>query len=148
MQTGSKGAQMKIGTQTYTGGCLCGAVRYRVDGMLDDPHLCHCEMCRRQSGHFVAGAGAKRAEFSVTGEDKLVWYKSSSFARRGFCGTCGSILFWDDDSERLGINMGSLDQPTGLKLERHIYVEEKADYYDLDEKLPRFAGLDQPVKPG
>lgn len=136
---------MSSGQPTYTGQCLCGAVRYRVTGPLDDPHACHCGMCRRQSGHFVAGVGAKRADFSVTGDEKLTWYDSSSFARRGFCSACGSILFWDDRSGRVGISMGSLDQPTGLKLARHIFVEDKADYYEIHDDLPKFVGLDTPV---
>lgn len=136
---------MNIGKPVYTGQCLCGAIRYEVSGVLDDPHACHCGQCRRQSGHFVAGVGAKRADFKVTGEDKLEWYQSSALARRGFCRVCGSILFWDDGSDRVGINMGSLDQPTGLKLERHIFVEDKADYYEIDDSLPKFVGLDEPV---
>lgn len=136
---------MADGKPTYTGKCLCGAVRYEVNGILDDPHLCHCGQCRRQSGHFTAGVGAKRTELTLTGEDNLTWYQSSSFARRGFCRSCGSILFWDDSSDRVGINIGSLDQPTGLKLERHIFVEDKADYYDIDDGLPQFVGLDKPI---
>ncbi len=138
-------AHMTTRKPTYTGQCLCGAIRYRVTGNLDDPHACHCGMCRRQSGHFVAGVDAKRAEFSMTGEDELTWYQSSSFTRRGFCSACGSNLFWDDGSDRIGISMGSLDQPTGLKLERHIFVENKADYYEIDDSLPKFAGLDTPA---
>ena len=129
----------------YSGQCLCGAVRYEVTGDLEDPHACHCTMCLRQSGHFVAGVGAKKADFSLTGEDSLSWYRSSSFARRGFCRVCGSALFWDDDSDRIGINMGSLDQPTGLKLQRHIFVEDKADYYEIDDGLPKFEGADKPL---
>ena len=133
-------------TPVYKGQCLCGAVRYQVEGPLDDPHACHCGMCRRQSGHFVAGVAASRADFSMTGESSLTWYQSSSFARRGFCSACGSMLFWDDGSPRIGINMGSLDQPTGLKLERHIFVEDKADYYQLTDGLPQFIGVDQPAQ--
>jgi len=132
----------------YTGHCLCGAIQYRIDGDLHDAHLCHCGMCQRQSGNAVAGVGAKRAEFSLTGEDTLVWYQSSSFARRGFCSACGSNLFWDDGSERLGINMGSLDKPTGLSLEGHIFVEDKPDWYEITDGLPQFEGPDKPVSTG
>ena len=127
----------------YTGKCLCGAIRYEVHGELDDPHVCHCGQCRRQSGHCVAGVGAQKAEFKLQGDATLKWYQSSSFARRGFCADCGSVLFWDDDTDRIGINMGSLDQPTGLKLERHIFVEDKADYYEIDDALPKYVGGDE-----
>lgn len=139
---------MSIRERTYTGQCLCGAVQYRVIGNLDDPHACHCGMCRRQSGHFVAGVSAQRADLNVTGEDEVSWYQSSSWARRGFCAKCGSNLFWDDGSDRIGINMGSLDQPTALKLERHIFVDDKADYYEIEDGLPRFAGSNTPISDG
>ena len=134
-----------FGGQSFSGQCLCGAVRYEVAGPLDDPHACHCGMCRRQSGHFVAGVSAQKSDTTISGEDRITWYAASSFARRGFCKACGSILFWDDDSERIGINMGSLDQPTDLKLERHIFVEDKADYYDITDGLPQFIGGNTPV---
>jgi hypothetical protein len=104
-------------------------------------------MCRRQSGHFVAGVAAKKSDVSLTGEEDLSWYRSSSFARRGFCRVCGSVLFWEDDSDRIGINMGSLDQPTGLTLARHIFVEDKADYYEIDDSLPKFEGASTPLNP-
>ena len=137
---------MNTSNPTYTGRCLCGTVRYQTNGVLDDPHICHCGQCRRQSGHCTAGVSVKRSEFNLTGEDSLTWYESSSFARRGFCSACGSNLFWDDGSDYIGINMGSLDQPTGLKLERHIFVEDKADYYEIDDGLPQFTGSNTPAK--
>jgi len=129
---------------SYSGQCLCGAIRYNVVGALVDPHTCHCQMCRRQSGHFVAGVGARKSDFTMTGEENVTWYQSSSFARRGFCRLCGSNLFWDGGDDSIGLNIGSLDQPTGLKLERHIYVEAKADYYEIDDSLPKFVGPDSP----
>ena len=128
----------------YDGQCLCGAVRYKVSGALDDPHLCHCGMCQRQSGYCVAGAGARREELEVTGTENVTWFQSSSAAKRGFCKICGSKLFWDDGSEWVGLNMGSLDQPTGLKLDRHIFVEDKPDYCEITDELPQFEGLDEP----
>jgi len=127
------------------GGCLCGAVRYEVRGSLGDVHACHCSQCRRQSGHFVVGASARRADFVVTSEGSLSWFRSSAWARRGFCAACGSALFWDGGGEEIGINVGSLDQPTGLKLAQHIFVDEKADYYEIDDRLEKFAGFDRPI---
>ena len=132
---------------SFTGQCLCGGVRYRVRGPLDDPHACHCGICRRQSGHYVAGASASRAETEIEGTENLTWFQSSSSARRGFCNACGSVLFWDNGADCIGINMGSLDQPTGLKLERHIFVEDKADYYEIRDGLPKFVGGNQPLEP-
>lgn len=121
----------------YGGGCLCGAVRYRVTGTLSDVHACHCGQCRRQSGHFTAGCETARDNLTIDGAEALRWYKSSSVARRGFCGTCGSNLFWDGGGQDISLNAGTLDQPTGLKMTSHIFVADKADYYEIDDGLPR-----------
>ena len=132
-------------TPRYTGQCLCGAVRYAVRGPLTDPHACHCGQCRRQSGHYVVGTEAKREDFALTETRSLSWYRSSEWARRGFCAECGSVLFWDDGGDLVGINAGSLDQPTGLKLANHIFVDDKADYYEIDDDLPKSAGANRPL---
>ena len=129
----------------YTGECLCGAVRFEVHGELTDPHACHCGQCRRQSGHFVVGASADRDQFRLVEDKGLKWFQSSSFARRGFCHDCGSVMFWDGGDDTIGINLGCLDQPTGLKLERHIFIDDKADYYEISDTLPKFAGSDEPI---
>ena len=57
---------------------------------------------------------------------------------RGFCGICGSFLFWKRGDEGLtSFSLGSLDSPTGLQLERHIFVADKGDYYTIDDGLPQ-----------
>ncbi len=130
----------------FTGHCLCGAVRYEVNGPLTDLHACHCGQCRRQSGHFVVGASAQLSDFVLHSDTTLAWYQSSPSAKRGFCSACGTALFWSNDGDFISINAGSLDQPTGMTLARHIFVEDKADYYEIDaDGLPRFRGYDTPV---
>lgn len=116
------------------GGCLCGAVTYRVNGPLRPVIACHCVQCRKTSGHFVAATSAAREAVTVTGE--VSWYQSSATARRGFCGTCGSSLFWDGPGANLSIHAGSLDAPTGLRLAGHIYCANKGDYYEIADPLP------------
>jgi hypothetical protein len=128
-----------------SGGCLCGAVRYEVRGQLTAPHVCHCSQCRKQSGHCVAAAGARRSDFSLLSQSTLKWYRSSRMARRGFCCECGSVLLWDDDGDEISINLGGLDQPTGVKVEKHIFVDDKADYYEIDDDLEKFIGSDTPA---
>ncbi|MCP3972847.1 MAG: GFA family protein [Rhodobacteraceae bacterium] len=118
-----------------TGSCLCGAVRYRVDGPLRSVVACHCVQCRKTSGHHVAATSAPRDRVSVDGE--VTWYHASDTARRGFCATCGSSLFWDGQGDNLSIHAGTLDGETGLKLIGHIYCADKGDYYQLDEDLPQ-----------
>ncbi len=128
-------------SKVSSGHCLCGAVRYEVAGPLTDVHACHCGQCRRQSGHFVVAASARRADFTLNENGALKWFRSSDVAERGFCSECGSALFWRDGGDEISINAGSLDQPTGLKLESHIFVADKADYYEIDDDLPKHQGF-------
>lgn len=123
-----------------TGGCLCSEVSYRVTGPLRAVAGCHCQQCRRTSGHFVAATSAAKTEIEIEGEVR--WFQSSETAKRGFCPECGSNLFWDDGGERLSIMAGSLDGPTGLQMDRHIHVGSKGDYYTLDGTQPHFEGSD------
>ena len=120
------------------GGCLCGAVRFRVTGPLREIVACHCSMCRRATGTFVAATAAADADLAVTGADALTWYRSSDEAERGFCRQCGSNLFWRrPGSGRTSILAGSLDQPTGLAIARHIFVADKGDFYEIGDEAPR-----------
>ena len=126
---------------TATGGCLCGAVKYVIRGPLRDVIACHCTQCRRITGHHYAATATKRRYFSLIEQAGLRWYASSAFARRGFCATCGSVLFWDAAAyAHISIAAGTLDCPTGLKLVQHIFVTEKGDYYELSDGLPQVAG--------
>jgi hypothetical protein len=122
----------------HTGGCLCGAVRYRIRGTLRGAIACHCEQCRRTSGHHAAMTSVPSANLMLTSSDRLVWYKSSEAAERGFCGVCGSNLFWRPFGEdRTAITAGTLDVPTNIKLIEHIFVADKADYYEINDELPK-----------
>jgi hypothetical protein len=130
-------------TGTHASGrCLCGAVRYEVRGPLRDVLLCHCVECRRWSGHVLAATAARREHVVLLESDALRWVASpasESDARRGFCGECGSSLFWDAPArDTISIAAGSLDEPTGLRLLGHVYVSQAGDYYDLlEDGLPR-----------
>lgn len=123
-----------------TGGCLCGAIRYSVSGPLRAVIGCHCSQCRKTSGHYVAATATGRADVQVTGEP--VWYRSSPEARRGFCGICGSNLFWDGGGDRLSIFAGTLDDAAPLRMDRHIYCADKGSYYEISDGLPQYAGSD------
>jgi hypothetical protein len=97
---------------------------------------CHCEQCRRTSGHYVAATAARLGDVRIEGEP--LWFASSPGHLRGFCGTCGSNLFWrDEGSENISICAGTLDAPTGLRLVRHIFVQDKSDYYEITDGLPQ-----------
>ncbi len=122
---------------SYTGGCLCGAVRFEIEGPLRDVVNCHCGQCLRFHGHYAAYSAASRNRVLMLDPDaQLKWYRSSRHARRGFCAHCGSSLFWDrSDAETLSVAAGSLDQPTGLRTYAHIFTAQLADYYTLTDDL-------------
>jgi hypothetical protein len=103
---------------------------------------CHCVQCRKTSGHHVAATSAPRETVTVVGA--VTWYASSATARRGFCGTCGSNLFWDGPGANLSIFAGTMDAPTGLMLAGHIYCADKGDYYEIADDLP-CAAADDPA---
>ena len=122
----------------HRGSCLCGALRFEVKGALPPPDACHCSQCRKQSSHFFVSTDVPRAALTIQGADNLTWFRSSEKARRGFCSTCGSSLFWDPiGKDWTGIAMGAFDQPTNTKLGIHIHVAEKGDYYDIVDGLPQ-----------
>jgi hypothetical protein len=124
-------------TPPITGGCLCGGVRYQVEGPLRDIIACHCEQCRRTSGHFVAATACRRAHFDLTKDETLQWFNAVEGYRRGFCNHCGSSLFFEETGgERVSIAAGSLDKPQGLKIAAHIFVKEAGDYYELEPRVP------------
>ncbi|MEM6441685.1 MAG: GFA family protein [Pseudomonadota bacterium] len=128
---------------TARGSCLCGAVRYRVEGPLRPVVACHCVQCRKTSGNFVAATSALQEDVILEREDGLRWYESSAQARRGFCGVCGSSLFWaTSDSARLSLHAGALDEAEGLSLIGHIFCADKGGYYEIADGLPQRPGDD------
>lgn len=129
-----------VDTAAPTGGCLCGQVRYRVDGPLRPVIACHCRQCRKTSGHHVAATSVPRDSISIEGE--VTWYAASARAHRGFCGRCGSNLFWDGPGANLSIFAGSLDGPAGISLAGHIFCGDKGDYYEIADGLPQADAAD------
>ena len=130
-------------TETHRGGCLCGRVRFEAEGPLDPVTFCHCGQCRRQSGHYFAATGAPRAKISIRGEENIKWFSASDTAQRGFCGHCGSHLFWSPhDQDRMAILAGALDEPIELHPKAHIFVADKPDWYEIGDGLPQYDTTD------
>ena len=125
------------GQITLDGGCLCGALRYRIDGEPRVVSHCHCGLCRRVSGApFVTWLTVRKDRVTVTGEP--VWYASSEWARRGFCSACGThVLAGSQHYERhWDITAGSLDQPDLITPERHVFAGNKVAWIDIADTLP------------
>jgi len=124
-------------TPSHSGGCLCGGVRYVVDGPLAPVVNCHCGQCQRFHGSaFGAYTEAPKAALRFETQASLAWFASSPGVGRGFCSTCGSSLFWQEDSGgSIGIAAGTLDQPSGLATAGHIFVRSKADFTVIADDL-------------
>jgi len=111
--------------------------------MIDDSTVtvggCHCSMCQRLHGNFGPHTKARKVNITITKDSGLKWYKTSNIARRGFCGECGSGLFWEPfELDATGIIAGTLDGLTDLKTIGHIFVSEKSDFYDITDDLPQY----------
>ncbi len=132
-----------IESPKHTGSCLCGAVRYEVTGPMRDVVACHCNQCRKTSGHHFAATNVKTADFRLTEDRGLKWYRSSDVAQRGFCVECGANILWKRDAaENISITAGTLDGETGLKMVRHIFCDDAGDYYEIKDGLPAFGQYD------
>ena len=130
-----------------TGSCLCGAVRITTSGPLRPVVYCHCGQCRKQSGHFYAATNVANENLDIEGAENISWYAASSFARRGYCRTCGSALFWKPkDGAYTSVLAGIFDNPTGLEQGYHIFVAAKGDYYDIADGLPQYETAPATIK--
>ncbi|MFS4581862.1 GFA family protein [Phaeobacter sp. C3_T13_0] len=118
------------------GHCLCGEVQFETKVTPRGVSMCHCGQCRRQSGGIWSSAYVADSDLTITGEVR--WYASSPDARRGFCPACGSFLFWKANTEdTISFALGAVNNPTGLQLEKHIFVANKGDYYHIADGLPQ-----------
>ncbi len=116
------------------GGCLCGQVRFEADPPLREVIACHCSQCRKTSGHFWAATSVPKARFHLESAETLRWYEASQTAQRGFCGTCGSFLFWEARGrDEISFAAGALDGPTGLQVAEHWHLEDAGDYYSIED---------------
>lgn len=125
----------------HKGSCSCGAVSFEVTGALAPVEACHCSKCRKWTGHFLTSTEVPRTDLTLHGADNVTWFHSSEKARRGFCATCGSTLFFDPLDQvkhtRIGIAMGAFDRPTNTRMGMHIFVADKGDYYDIQDGVPQ-----------
>ena len=91
----------------------------------------------------MMGVNVRRTSLHVRGEENVRWYRSSDTVERGFCGRCGSTLFWRPDLEGYewtSVAIGLFDGAIGRKLCKHTFVGEKSDCYDLVDGVPQSDG--------
>jgi len=127
----------------HTGGCQCGAVRFRVEGVLGDASICHCRMCQKAFGSFYAPLVSVR-------DAKLTWtrgapktFRSSNVASRGFCAACGTPLTYEAP-DGIALAIGAFDHPETLAPRVQWGVEAKLPYVDHVHELPEQPTLSDP----
>ena len=119
------------------GGCLCGAVRYRISAEPRSADYCHCRMCRRAAGAPVACLTVADAAFAWTKGEPAV-YRSSAAAERLFCSACGTQLALRDEPDHLDVTLASLDDPDAVRPSYHIWTASRIGWFDTADDLPRY----------
>ena len=124
-------------TESVTGGCQCGRVRYTVEIADDGAYLCHCRMCQRATGG-VAAAFKNVPQSALTWEREPDYYASSPIARRGFCRSCGTPLSFEyvDGSANIDLTVGSFDHPDRFKPTMHFSIESRHAAWLDTSRLP------------
>jgi hypothetical protein len=128
----------------HTGGCLCGGIRFRVQGNLAPIELCHCSQCRKaQGGPFASNIPVAAAAFRITqGHELLAAFASSPGKERVFCKRCGAPILSRRVKlpDMLRVRAGSLDGPVGTRPLSHAFTHDKADWWAIDDQLPQYPG--------
>jgi hypothetical protein len=121
-------------TEAATGGCQCGAVRFRV-GRFGDASICHCRMCQKQFGSFFGPFVAAHDLVWTRGQPKH--FASSDKAKRGFCAECGTPLTYETGgADEIAIAIGALDTPDLAPPTTQINSADKLALFDGLCSLP------------
>ena len=130
------------------GRCLCGAVTVRATPTRRHVEACHCTMCRRWNRIAFVGVMCG-SEVEIAGEEHVVRYRSSEWAERGFCGTCGSSLFYRYLPDgNYGFTAGLFPDDAFLPLAEEIFIDEKPDYYAFASEAGKLTGDEVRAKYG
>ena len=102
-----------MGQDALSGGCQCGAVRFRVEGALGRASLCHCRMCQKAFGAFFGPFVSAPGLQWTRGAPK--YFQSSNRVRRGFCADCGTPLTFEPDDGPAEVAIGAFDDPGAIR---------------------------------
>ena len=125
------------------GGCLCGAVRYRIDSPPLWTGYCHCTSCRRSTGAPVTMfVGASTDSVTFTAGERA-HFASSPGVQRGFCAQCGTPLTYEGErfAGEIHFYVSTFDEPQALRPRFHVYYEERLEWLEISDSLPRHATI-------
>lgn len=127
--------------QSWDGGCLCGAIRYRAVGEPIAQTICHCQTCRRAAGATPVGWATFRFDELSFLSGKPIYFRSSSTAVRSFCSQCGTPLTYQHNSslDKIDITAATLDEPNHFVPTHEIWITDRVAWASLDPALPHCA---------
>jgi len=126
------------GEQPITGGCQCGAIRYRIEGGLGVASICHCRMCQKAFGSFCAPLVSVPKERFAWTRGQPGEFRSSGIVARGFCQRCGTPLYMMEDGHpNWEIAIGTLDDPRAAAPSHQVGVESELPWFATLRTLPR-----------
>jgi hypothetical protein len=116
---------------------------FEVTGKINDVVTCHCDQCRKTSGHFTAFIIVPSTQMEMLRFETLTWFESMDEVTKGFCTACGSSLFWNlKGRDGWSVSAGAFDYQTGSKINYHCFTSEKGDYYDICDGRPQAPQFD------
>ncbi|OTG87507.1 aldehyde-activating protein [Acinetobacter sp. ANC 4558] len=126
------------------GQCLCGKVRFSLEILNHEVHVCHCSMCRQQSSGILMSIDIKPASLLFNDQTFLKIYDSSEWGERGFCQECGTSLFWRlKNNEYANVNVFALNLPEDdLHFDSEIFIEQKPKFYDFKNNTKKLTEAD------
>ena len=125
-----------------TGKCLCGAVKVTLTGDHKEVGICHCGMCRRWSSGPLMAVDVGQ-DIEIEGRENVATYRSSEWAERAFCKTCGSNLYYRIvEADQCIVSAGILDEEDGLALGIQVFIDEKPQFYDLANDTKTMTGAE------
>ncbi len=126
-------------TKTHEGGCMCGSVRYRLQGPFTYSAHCHCRSCQRAAGAgYVTYSAVAPENFKII-EGEMTTYHSSPGVNRGFCNKCGTSLSYSgEDWTDYAIMTATLDDPGAAVPTTNAYTKDKQPWVTLDETLKNY----------
>lgn len=131
----------------HKGSCLCGAIRFEISGEIKNIIYCHCSKCRKAQGSaFATNGNLEKKHFKITqGEDELNQYESSQGQYKYFCKTCGSPIISKNEQQPniVRIRLGTIETDIIEKPTAHIFVSSKANWDEINDKLPQYDSYHQ-----
>lgn len=125
---------------TYSGGCLCGSLRFESEQAPLETAYCHCSICRRSTGALMLAFASFPADSFTYVEGEPAIYLSSLKGQREFCNQCGTQICFREagQAETVDVNSGTLDQLESVVPQYHMYHADRVAWLEIDDQLPRY----------